>query len=192
MYDYGYNYLIQNGYYATYGSVNFSKISSETGTSRYFENRLLHGINYIGIGNYASTLIDRYWIFSPHSIEGWLHENNNNDNHSNHNNELKWSVYNVYSLPIEERVAKYVLSSISFGFIDENFFENAFPTWNISHFYKDVLQNLIERKWFCYDEEKRRYYLNYNCFQYLPQIRALFHTPKSLEWFELNVIKKNK
>ena len=195
MYDYAYHYLLQNGYHANYGSVNFSKIPHESGTSRYFENRLLRGVNYVGIGNYASTLIDRYWIFSPHSIEGWFNEINNNNNRNINNNDIdnkslpQWSVYNVYNLPIEERVAKYMLASISFGVIDENLFEEAFPTWNVSYFYKDVLQDLIQRNWISYNVEKRIYTFKENSFQYLPQIRALFHTPKSLEWFQLNVLK---
>ena len=42
MYDLAYEILRDRGYYADYGSVNFSKIPNETGTSAYFEGRLLH------------------------------------------------------------------------------------------------------------------------------------------------------
>lgn len=43
-YDYAYDYLTANGYHAPYGSVNFSRHSDETGTSAYFEGRLLDGL----------------------------------------------------------------------------------------------------------------------------------------------------
>lgn len=183
MYDHAYDYLLANGYHAPYGSVNFSKHSSETGTSSYFEKRLLHGMNYIGVGNYASTMIDRYWIFSPHSLEGWFDEIAKISSV-----ETKWPVYNAYDLPLEERVAKYILSSLSFGFIDEKIFELAFPSWTLSNFYQQSLNYLVdERQWMVYNHKERRYYLQRGCFQYMPIIRSLFHTSRSHQWFESNV-----
>lgn len=183
MYDYAYDYLLSKGYHAPYGSVNFTKHPFETGTSSYFEKRLLRGVNYIGVGNYASTMIDRYWMFAPHSLEGWFDEISKISSI-----DTKWPIYNAYSLPIEERVAKYILSSLSFGYIDENYFESAFPSWFLTNFYQQTLLELVEkRKWMFYDDKQRRFYIKQGCFQYMPMIRSLFHTYRSLHWFENNV-----
>jgi oxygen-independent coproporphyrinogen III oxidase len=205
MYDYGYQYLLSQGYHAPYGSVNFSRIPKETGTSRYFENRLLRGMNYVGLGNYASTMIDRYWIFSPHSVEGWLAHTSSPPPPSGAGagagaaevgaDDLpQWIPYNAYSLPIEERVSKYLLASLSFGFIDEKYFTETFPTWKLQNFYSfEIFEELVEkRKWLRYEEKEGRFYLNQHCFQYLPQIRAMFHSKRSLSWFEEEVMLNGK
>lgn len=201
MYDYGYQYLHSQGYRAPYGSVNFSRIPNETGTSRYFENRLLRGMNYVGLGNYSSTMIDRYWIFSPYTVEGWLADTSLSSTVSKSTSGgveessgslgvPQWLPYNAYSLPIEERVSKYILSSLSFGFLDERYFSEIFPTWTLENFYsREIFEELVEKKkWLRYEEKEGRFYLNDHCFQYMPQIRAMFHSKRSLRWFEEHVM----
>jgi len=72
LYDLGWHFLKSYGYLAAYGGVNFSRIENETGTSAYFEGRLLDGFNYLGLGNYASSLCGQQWWFAPYSVNEWI------------------------------------------------------------------------------------------------------------------------
>jgi oxygen-independent coproporphyrinogen III oxidase len=190
MYDTAYDYLLSHGYHAPYGSLNFSKFPHETGTSSYFEKRLLRGVPYIGLGNYSSSLIDRYWLFAPHSIEAWTEAL---DSSSSSLSLPQWPHSNSYSLPLEERMSKYLLASLSFGFLDENYFEAAFPSWTLQNFFQESLEELVERRgWLVYTEKERRYYLKEGCFHSLTQIRALFHTERSMAWYESNVLERGQ
>nr|ANB27687.1 oxygen-independent coproporphyrinogen III oxidase [Paramoeba pemaquidensis] len=188
MYDHGYNFLLQNGYFAPYGSVNFSKKEGDTGTSAYFEKRLLWGSPYVGLGNYASSLLDRYWIFGPYTVDAWLdavREKTEEELLSS------WPIHDAYSLGREERVAKHALLSLSFGFLDCSYFEKAFPGCAIEDFYGDVLQYLVEEKgWMVFDRVKRRYLLREGVFDKLHIIRALFYSARCLSWFERKLEEK--
>jgi len=186
MYDFGYNFLTQNGYHAAYGSVNFSRREGETGTSSYFENRLLRGKPYVGLGNYASSLIDRYWIFAPYSVEDWLLSFEGQEGEKKKDDLLSfWPIHDGHSLPVEERVAKHVLLSLSYGYLDVGVFEESFPGWTLSDFYEDALFELVEKRgWLRYDSVSNRYCLVDGCFKYMPFIRSLFYPERCLSWFE--------
>ena len=190
MYDYGYHYLVGKGYVAPYGSVNFSKWKGETGTSAYFERRLLGGGGYVGLGNYASSLLDRYWVFAPYTVDGWLEavreRGVGREGGGGEGGVLdSWVVHDAYSLGEEERVVKHLLLSLSFGVIDCGEFEKTFPGWGVRDFYGDVLDYLVEEKgWMEWDEEGRRYLLREGVFEKMNVIRALFYPERCLSWFE--------
>lgn len=190
MYDYVYSALTTNGYHAPYGSLNFSKRSNETGTSSYFENRLLGGLPYLGLGNYATTLVDRFWFFAPYSVDGWIHslrqdKTTNNEGPSQIDLLAAWPVYQGYSLSVEERMAKYLLLSLSFGHLDGNKFREAFPGWDLQTAFGQSLEVLVnQRKWMKHDPTADRYFLTEGNFCHMSEIRALFYTERCLSWFE--------
>lgn len=189
MYDYAYEYLTQHGYHAQYGSVNFSLRANESGTSSYFENRLKHGRPYLGLGNYATSMIDRYWIFAPYTVNGWLDAYGVSS--AQEDMIGFWPVHDAYSLPVEEMAAKQVLLSLSFGLICVDSFNRRFPSMTIDYLYGDVLQKLVEDlKWMKYEEATNTYVLREGMFHQLPKIRSLFYSRKCLKWFEDHIADK--
>lgn len=197
MYDIAYSKLKSRGYHAPYGSVNFSKRLPETGTSEYFENRLLKGKPYVGLGNYASTMIDRYWLFAPYTVDGWIDSMRSvqsqgksireRDSDGSGDDALMghWPLYRGYSLSIEERMAKHVLLGLSFGCLDERIFGQVFPGWSLASAFGKELEELVEkRKWMWHDSDSGMYRLTEGTFHHMPEIRALFYSERCLTWFE--------
>jgi oxygen-independent coproporphyrinogen-3 oxidase len=116
MYDAGYAKLTAAGWHAPYGSVNFSRRADETGTSACFEGRLLDGLPYLGVGNYASTLRGNHWSFNAYSVGDYVSRIKASANPCEY----------YYELPQAEAQAKYVLYSLNYGFIDEARFRRRF------------------------------------------------------------------
>jgi oxygen-independent coproporphyrinogen-3 oxidase len=116
MYDAGYAKLTAAGWHAPYGSVNFSRRADETGTSACFEGRLLDGLPYLGVGNYASTLRGNHWSFNAYSVGDYVSRIKASANPCEY----------YYELPQAEAQAKYVLYSLNYGFIDEARFHRRF------------------------------------------------------------------
>ena len=116
MYDLGYEMLGTAGWLAPYGSVNFSRHSAETGTSAYFESRLLDGRPYLGLGNYATSLRDNLWSFNVQNTADYVARVNGGLNPCEF----------FYELPAAESQTKYVLFSLNYGFIDNVRFARRF------------------------------------------------------------------
>ncbi len=116
MYDTGYAKLTAAGWHAPYGSVNFSRRADETGTSACFEGRLLDGLPYLGVGNYASSLRDNHWSFNAYAVGDYVSRINAGSNPCEY----------YYELPQAEAQAKYVLYSLNYGLIDEARFARRF------------------------------------------------------------------
>ena len=116
MYDAAYTRLTQAGWHAPYGSVNFSRQPEETGTSACFEGRLLDGLPYLGLGNYASSLRVNHWSFNAYSVGDYVQRINADQNPCEY----------YYDLPQVEAQAKYLLYSLNYGFIDEERFLRRF------------------------------------------------------------------
>jgi oxygen-independent coproporphyrinogen-3 oxidase len=116
MYDAGYARLTQAGWHAPYGSVNFSRRADETGTSACFEGRLLDGLPYLGVGNYASSLRHNHWSFNAYAVGDYVSRIKAGTNPCEY----------YYELPQAEAQAKYVLYSLNYGFIDEARFRRRF------------------------------------------------------------------
>jgi oxygen-independent coproporphyrinogen-3 oxidase len=192
MYDYSYEFLTSNGYFASYGSLNFSRRQDETGTSSYFENRLLHGKSYLGLGNYASSLIDSYWLFAPYSVNGFVNTLSTPNNILRDDLLSSWPIHDAYRLPLQEIAAKQILLSLSYGQISGSAFLKNFPGYSINDFYGESLDYLVnEVKWLDYDSAKDTYFLRENCFYLLPQIRSLFYSNNALQWYEKNIMKSS-
>jgi oxygen-independent coproporphyrinogen III oxidase len=198
MYDYAYSRLLSAGFHAPYGSLNFSKRPHETGTSSYFENRLLGGMPYVGLGNYASTLVDRFWLFAPYTVDGWL-QGLCGDVRARGRDLTQadlldtWPLYQAYSLSVEERMAKYVLLSLSFGHLDSNKFKESFPGWNLQTAFGEVLSELVDnRKWMRHEPISDIFFLIEGSFCHMPEIRALFYTERCLSWFEQSLVLSSK
>jgi len=116
MYDAAYAGLTQAGWHAPYGSVNFSRQPEETGTSACFEGRLLDGLPYLGLGNYASSLRGNHWSFNAYSVGDYVQRINADQNPCEY----------YYDLPQVEAQAKYLLYSLNYGFINEERFLRRF------------------------------------------------------------------
>ena len=116
LYDTGYAKLTAADWHAPYGSVNFSRRPDETGTSACFEGRLLDGLPYLGLGNYASSLRGNHWSFNAYSVGDYVQRINTDQNPCEY----------YYELPQIEAQAKYLLYSLNYGFIDEDRFLRRF------------------------------------------------------------------
>ena len=116
LYDVAYELLLKNGYYADYGSVNFSAIPDESGTSKYFEGRILRGESYIGLGNYATSMKNQIWYFNTHSTEEYIKRINSGEE----------IIDDFYILPTIEVATKHILANLNYGFIDRHIFKKKF------------------------------------------------------------------
>ena len=174
-YDEAFERLRLAGYHATYGSVNFSKWPEETGTSQYFEGRLLKGKPYIGIGNYASSMINDLWWFAPHGVDDWINATEK---------EKTLPTSNFYRLPLQERMAKYILLTLNFGFIDCKRFLTLFGL-PFESAYARSIEIALSRNWLT--EGGGRFAVAEGKFDKMPEIRALFYSPEAIQWLSRNV-----
>ena len=175
MYDFAYTKLTSAGYVAPYGSLNFSRHSAESGTSSYFEARLTQSAPYIGLGNYATSLLGSpldTWAFAPYTVDGYL-------------DGLSRSPFPVdfaYTLPPEELMAKHALLALSFGVLNEAYFASAFPGHSLQSVYGAELAAAVDLNLLTYDRDRGVYGVVE--FASMPSLRALFHTASSLGWFQ--------
>ncbi len=173
LYDLAFERLtVWAGFLARYGSLNFSWISDETGTSAYFEGRLLDGLPYVGLGNYASSLIADRWWFAPYRIGDWLHAVESG---------ASLPAADSYQLPVAEAMAKYLLLSLSFGVIDPVRFQTRFGC-AFTEVYEQPLAIALEKGWL--REQNGVFGLAPGAFRFLPWLRALFYTQGAVEWLE--------
>jgi len=121
LYDLAYSFLHSHGFQAPYGSSNFSRCRGESGTSTYFENRLISGETFFGIGCYSTTAVDPTWAFAPYSASDWVKCVQNLEGlHA------ALPLRDVYELPTSELAAKHLLFNLSFGVLDGTKFRNRF------------------------------------------------------------------
>jgi oxygen-independent coproporphyrinogen III oxidase len=170
LYDAGYALLLSSGYHAPYGSVNFSRHKDETGTSAYFERRLLDGMPYLGIGNYASSLYGDAWWLAPYGVNAWSKAVDSGVN---------FPVGDCYRLPQEETQAKYLLLSLSFGLIDSERFFKAFGV-DFNQRFKREVEYALAKNWL--RQEGKKYYIVDGKFSCMPSIRSLFYSARSINW----------
>ena len=169
MYDVGYAKLTAAGWHAPYGSVNFSRRPDETGTSACFEGRLLDGLPYLGVGNYASSLRGNHWSFNAYSVGDYVQRINTDQNPCEY----------YYELPQSEAQAKYLLYSLNYGFIDEDRFlrrfgislAEAYPQ-ELAHALSAGLMQKIGPRWQVMPGRFDRMHL----------IRSLFYPAAAKDW----------
>ena len=172
LYDHAYDRLRAAGFHAIYGSLNFSRFPSETGTSPYFEGRLYDALPYFGVGNYASSRLGDWWWFAPYQVEKWLAAVERSDD---------FPIGDAYRLPISEWLTKQVLLALSFGKIPALRFDAAFgPGWR--EIVGPALEFAVINGWLRVTTDG--WELVHRGFRDMPSIRALFYTPDAVTWLE--------
>lgn len=171
LYDLAYDLLTARGYHAAYGSLNFSRHPGETGTSAYFEARLLDGLPYLGLGNYASSLLGEQWFFAPHGVDAWLAAIARGE---------PFPVGDSYRLPLAERAAKYLLLSLSFGVLDGRRCRAALGV-DLTELAGPALREGESRGWLI-GQVGDRWHVAPGAFRHLHALRALFYPPEALRW----------
>jgi oxygen-independent coproporphyrinogen III oxidase len=172
LYDLAYELLLSRGYHAPYGSLNFSRHADETGTSPYFEGRLLQGLPYVGLGSYASSLVGSRWWFAPYATTAFV-------------SAIQFGEVlpagDAYDLPPSERMAKSVLAMLNFGVLDRRHFEAQFGR-TLDQAFPDALEFAVREGWL----EDRGSHLGVRPgrFGELPILRALFYSPEAALWVE--------
>lgn len=172
-YDMAFELLTGNGFHAHYGSVNFSRHPAETGTSPYFEGRLLDGLPYLGLGNYASSLLGGYWWFAPYSVDQWVRRVSAGDS---------FPVGDIYALPLAERIAKHLLLSLSFGRIDPRRFAAAHGCTLVDAC-GPAINRALEEGWLAWGADCELH-MTPGSFGCLPKLRSLFYTEQAIAWLE--------
>jgi oxygen-independent coproporphyrinogen-3 oxidase len=175
LYDLAYERLTAAGFHAPYGSVNFSRYRCETGTSPYFEGRLLDGLPYLGIGNYASSLVRDAWWFAPYGVNAWLKAVEAGQN---------LPIGDGYRLPEEEAMAKYLLSSLSFGILDSERFLVRFGQ-DLTARFGPALSYAVDQGWL--RRAGSGFGIVPGAFAFMPQVRSLFYSAAAVEWIEQRV-----
>ncbi|MDM8550962.1 radical SAM protein [Desulfobacterales bacterium HSG2] len=173
MYDLGYDYLRSNGYYAPYGSVNFSRNRFESGVSAYFESRLLDGLPFLGLGNYASSLINQYWFFNIYSVNRYLELLQDREP----------LIDDCYYLPSEEWATKYVLWSLNFGTIDEKRFKGC-TGLDFQKQYEEEIDFAVKKGLIIYKDGL--FNISTGEFCQINRLRSLFYTHRARRWFLQN------
>ena len=176
LYDLGFATLIDAGFHAPYGSVNFCRHADETGTSPYFEGRLLDGLPFLGVGNYATSLIGDQWWFAPYSTGAWLERVEAGETAP---------CGDSYRLPRGELIAKQVLFSLSFGRLDPVRFEatHGVSLWEACG---PAVDRALKEGWLVPHEsgELRIAETTFGC---LPMLRSLFYSEGAIGWLAAGV-----
>ena len=172
LYDLAWNFLTERGYHACYGGLNFSRRAEETGTSAYFEGRLLDGLPYLGLGNYASSWARPYWWFAPYGVDAWLKRLEQQD----------WfPAGDSYELPEREWMAKYLLLSLNYGVLDAERFGNVFAC-DFEETFAAELRYAVEHGWL--RQAGRTWRVAEGQFANMYAIRSLFYTREAEQWLE--------
>lgn len=171
-YEVAYEFLHANGYAAHYGSLNFSRYPNESGTSPYFEGRLLRGLPYIGLGSYASSLLGRHWWFAPYGTSAYV---------SAVEAGQMLPVMDAYDLPAEERMAKSVLAMLNFGIVHRDYFQHQFGV-SIDSVFSEALETAMARTWL--EDCGAFFRVVSGRFAEMPKIRALFYSFQGMNWVE--------
>jgi len=161
LYDLGRARLAEAGFGAPYGAVTFSRHVGETGTSAYFEGRLLDGLPYLGLGNGATSLVGRRWTWAEPGVARWT---------------AAPVLADDYDLPTAEVMAKQALLMLSFGGLDDARFTARFGV-GLESVYGERLQVAGRAGWLTGDHRLRP-----GRFDALPSLRALLYSADALEW----------
>lgn len=169
MYDAGFAKLTASGWHANYGSVNFSRRPEETGTSACFEGRLLDGLPYLGLGNYASSLRGNHWSFNYYSVGDYVQRVNAGANPCAY----------YYELPQAEAQTKYILYALNYGLVDEVRFKRRFGL-SIGEAYPTELDYAISNG--LLQRNGMRWQVTEKNFGRMHLIRGLFYPAAARDW----------
>jgi len=171
-YDLAYAFLHDRGYHAPYGSLNYSRHGGETGTSPYFEGRLLQGLPYVGLGSYASSLVGSRWWFAPYATSAFVSAIDSGD---------VLPAGDAYILPPAERMAKSVLAMLNFGVLHREHFATQFGT-TIDAAFPRALDVAIAEGWL--EDRGPTLGVVSGRFEIMPKLRALFYSVEAMSWLE--------
>jgi oxygen-independent coproporphyrinogen-3 oxidase len=169
-YDLAYDLLEARGYLARYGSLNFSRHLGDTGTSPYFEGRLLRGLPYLGLGSYASSLVDDRWWFAPLATGDFIDAVNAG---------VALPAGDAYVLPPAERMAKSTLAMLHFGVLDRAAFAAQFGV-ALDDAFAPALAHAVREGWL--EDRGDHLALRPGRFDVLPLLRALFYSVDAFAW----------
>jgi oxygen-independent coproporphyrinogen-3 oxidase len=167
LYDHAFVALTDAGYRARYGSLNFSRVPGRLGPSRYLEARTLDGADYLGVGLYATSLVDDSWRFELLSLGDWLA--------GALRGEL--TAQDLYRVPAAHLQAKHVLLNLSFGYLDAERFERRFGL-PLERAHGQALRFLVDRRLLRRADDG--WELTPESFRALPGIRACFYPAEAL------------
>lgn len=170
LYDLAHATLLAHGYHAPYGSLNFSRRPDETGTSPYFEGRLLRGLPYLGLGSYASSLVGERWWFAPHATDAYVAAIAGG---------AALPAGDSYVLPPAERMAKSLLAMLNFGVLDRASFAEQFGV-SLDEAFAPALAYALREGWL--DDRGERLGVRPGRFDALPQLRALLYSEDAIAW----------
>lgn len=170
MYDFAHERLTAAGWQAPYGSVNFAREPGETGTSAYFEGRLLDGLPYLGLGNYATSLRGLRWSFNTRGTRAYVRQVA----------EGASTTEDCYDLPAEEVMAKQILLSLNFGFIDPRRFAKQFGV-ELEEVFTPALECAASAGWLRRTTDGC-WRMSEGAFGQLPLVRSLFYPQEAREW----------
>ena len=146
-----------------------SRHSGETGTSAYFEGRLLDGLPYLGLGNYATSLSGNQWSFNAYNVNDYTTRVSTGAN----------PVEFFYEMPSSEAQAKYALYSLNFGFIDESRFKKRFGV-GFSETYAKELELALGKGWL--ERHGSHWQVAAGQFCRMHAIRSLFYPEPARQW----------
>ena len=171
MYDAAFALLRASGFQGDYGGLNFSRHPGETGTSPYFEGRMLDALPYLGTGNYASSMMDHHWSFAPLEVDEYMQRVESGE---------EVVAGDAYALPREEVAAKIVLASLNYGVIDPERFERAVGA-SLEGCFGEVLAVASARGWLVQHADGC-WRVGAGHFDRMWALRALFYSAPALEW----------
>lgn len=143
-YRLAYRILLENGYKANVGKNTFSKIDGDYGTSDYLTKRVVEGVPYVGLGLGAQSFGNGYLAYNSGAASKQLkkYQQQIENNHI--------PIQDLYSLDLEESIAKMVSVAFYFGFVDLEAFKRRFQISFMDHFKNEVdfvlHENLMEIK----------------------------------------------
>jgi len=172
LYDLAHELLHAHGYAGTYGSLNYARHAGETGTSPYFEGRLLHGLPYVGLGSYASSLVGERWWFAPHATGAYVAAIGAG---------ATLPAGDSYVLPAAERMAKAVLAMLNFGVIDRASFIKQFGC-AVDSVFAPAIELALARGWLA--DRGEQLAVGSGRFDVLPVLRGLFYSREAIAWVE--------
>lgn len=163
-YEYIYNKLIDLGYYARFGQNTFSKNEKDLGLSSYLHSRMIDNISYKGFGISAQS---KSKIGMSYNI---------GKSRKSINECMKYNSFieeDLYLLPKEELLAKYIAISMYFGEFRISIMKEILGEEPLEY-YKNEFQFLLENDYILINQDK--IILTKKGFKYYGAIGALFYS----------------
>lgn len=180
-YQIAYTILTENGYRANYGKNTFSRIENDYGTSDYLTHRVIDATPYLGLGAGSQSFGLNYLAYNQGAankrITQYIESVNSN----------RFPLQDIYSLPLQESMAKAISVMFYFGFIDLNAFQRRFEVKFIDVF-KDEIEFLESKNLVKVDDEK--FYVTKEGSNHLSGIIPMFYSDRSkLELMNIDITK---